>query len=429
VKSLRPIGAALGVLAAILPPARAAAATHMDYYGGPVVSNVKVYEVFWGPNVDGALKTNIDGFWSTIVASPYVDWVGEYDTVGQTSISDGDAGTNQRVKRGAYGGSITITPSNSGTTLTFDDVATELQAQIAAKVLPDPEVDSQGFTNTFFAVDFPQGITLEDQYNNQSCVTFCAEFHDFKVGNQYVYFVGFPYLGAGSPCAGGCGTSVNVFDNETFVHSLELLNVLTTPLIGEIGNTLGRPAAWYSTGTPMGPSGDACVTSSPNFGTVDGYVVGKGWSNRKAACIVSDATLPLCAGTTRPCRPCAPTSDAGPPDCTGNAPACDTTPGNPNQGFCVQCASDGDCGAGKVCDRQTDTCVAAPVDAGSSVDAGADATSSPEAGDDAGTNGGGGGGCSCDASPDSGTFATSLVALVALVAWRQKRVERARKPV
>src|SRR4051812_482203 len=65
------------------------------YYGGPVISNVKAYNVFWGPSVDATAKKQLSGFMSATVNSSYFDWMGQYNTVGLKAV-DGREGTNQK---------------------------------------------------------------------------------------------------------------------------------------------------------------------------------------------------------------------------------------------------------------------------------------------------------------------------------------------
>src|SRR5690242_2633800 len=84
-------------------PASASSLCTLQYYGGPVVSSVKVVTVFWGPNVNSTVQTNIDGFYSTVTNSAYVDWLSEYDTIGLLA-ADSSPGTNQAIMRGSSGG-------------------------------------------------------------------------------------------------------------------------------------------------------------------------------------------------------------------------------------------------------------------------------------------------------------------------------------
>jgi len=412
---LRPV-IVLASLALLVPTSAAAAVPNLEYYGGPVLSNVQVIQVSWTSSVDGTLQSTLPGFYKSIVSSGYIDWLGEYDTVGLNG-KDSQPGSNQRVRRGSFGGAFTITPSNAAKALTFADVATELAVQIAAKNLPGPQLDAAGNVLSSYAIDFPNGYTLTDSIGRQSCAQFCAENAFLTVGGNVVPISILPFIGTGSPCAGGCGTEADV-DNETFWHSFALLDAITNPDFDI--NTVARPYGWYD--STKGGAGMACFgvnkTVSLDSTRLGGFLVAKGWSNKLAACVVTDPSLPLCNSTTHPCRPCAPA------DCLGTSPACEDSPGHPKQSLCVQCTSDTDC---KVptpqCDRTTDTCVA-----GTSADAGAgDSGAPPDAGADAGAAGAapdGSGGCSCTAtgsSPGLGWILAVAVAVGGRVFRRRRR--------
>jgi hypothetical protein len=52
----------------------------LEYFGGPVLPNVKVYAVFWSAGVSEEITTGIGPFYRTITNSEYVDWLTEYST-------------------------------------------------------------------------------------------------------------------------------------------------------------------------------------------------------------------------------------------------------------------------------------------------------------------------------------------------------------
>jgi hypothetical protein len=154
---MRPLFRFAPVLGLVLWATEAtAASSHLTYYGGPVVSNPTVVAVNWGPNVDPNVQYGMPAFYSAILDSPYLDWVSEYSTVGLTGESAPDAGSNQRIGRGTFVNSYTITPSLTGTFLSNTAILTELEEQIAAGNLPMPQLDAQGNPNTLYMVDFQQ---------------------------------------------------------------------------------------------------------------------------------------------------------------------------------------------------------------------------------------------------------------------------------
>ena len=95
--------------AAAQPDLINAAAQTLTYYGGRVVSNVRVVEVLWGngsylSNVSGTTSPSMGTFYQGVLNSPYVDWLdGDYNTVNPNPIS-GSTRTNQHIGRGSFAG-------------------------------------------------------------------------------------------------------------------------------------------------------------------------------------------------------------------------------------------------------------------------------------------------------------------------------------
>jgi hypothetical protein len=317
----------------------------LKYYGGPVIANVKVYQVNWGPNVDATLKMGMPGYYTAITNSTYFDWLNEYDTAGKTA-QDGQAGTSQHIGRGTFGGTYTITPSNTATSLTNAQIGAELASQITAMHLPQPDLAPDGNVNAIYMIDFPPGISINLD-GQRSCVQFCAYHYTQSINGKSVPYGVHPDMSAGSPCANGCGGSSNAFNNATSVHSHELVEAVTDPAIGLVTGNLARPAGWTSTG---GEIGDLCNAQQA---TVAGYTVQKEWSNAQGACVVQgpNGPTPVCDGSTQPpnCRNCVPA------DCTGAKPYCATS--GSKAGQCVACTSNTNCSGGTpICDSNADTC-------------------------------------------------------------------------
>jgi Big-like domain-containing protein len=288
-------------------PASASSLCTLQYYGGPVVSSVKVVTVFWGPNVNSTVQTNIDGFYSTVTNSAYVDWLSEYDTIGLLA-ADSSPGTNQAIMRGSSGGTFTITPSVCASNCTVDDTAiqTELISQVNAGHLPAPDSDHDGNVNTTYMIYFPPGITIT-QGGSTSCVAggFCA-YHgttgtDPLDSKNLLYGV-FPDMFVGG-CTSGCGTASTTFGNVTSVSSHELGEIMTDAQVG-IATTFAPPLAWYN--TSCGEIGDIC---NADQATVAGYTVQKLWSNGANACIATKASVP--PGPTYAVNPASSSSSVG----------------------------------------------------------------------------------------------------------------------
>jgi hypothetical protein len=92
------------------------------YYGGPVISNVKIHVVWWTDGVNSQSKDLIPGFYTAFANSNYMDWLDQYNTF-STPVTGG-SGTKQHIGRGQYTGATTIKPFNTNSYI--DD--SEIQA-------------------------------------------------------------------------------------------------------------------------------------------------------------------------------------------------------------------------------------------------------------------------------------------------------------
>src|SRR5579864_999907 len=267
----------------------------LSYYGGPVISNVQVVVVYWGPNVDPIVTSGIAGFYQAITSSPYFDLLSEYSTAGAT-VTGGAASSNQKIGRGTYKNSYTITPSVCPSACTIDDsqIGPEITAQISAGHLPQPTQDAGGFNNTLYMIYFPPGITIT-QGNGTSCVDFCGYHGTVNLDSKDLGYGVIPDFGAGGGCDVGCGSGTQ-FENVTAVSSHELGESVTDVGVGLSGNTFGPPLAWYDPNNNDGEIGDICVG---NDVTASGYSVQLLWSNMQNACVdlpaIFQATVPSSA--------------------------------------------------------------------------------------------------------------------------------------
>ncbi len=268
----------------------------LTYYGGRVVSNMQVIQVLWGtgsylPGVSATAAPSLASFYQQALNSSYVDWLAEYNTVGLNSPT-----SNQTIGRGSFLRQIAVTPSAAAAGATINDSAiqTELTAQIAAGILPAPQLDANGKSNTFYAIFFPHGKKIV-QGTSTSCQTggFCA-YHGTVAGTtafkELLYGV-HPDMQAGSGCDVGCGGSTSLFANQTSVASHEMVETMTDAEVG-IATTYAPPLAWYN--TTKGEIGDICNGQQGSFVGTDGitYTVQKEWSNLANACVVNNVIVP-----------------------------------------------------------------------------------------------------------------------------------------
>ena len=284
-------------------PRRAAAinsiATSLDYYGGRVVSNVQVVQVLWGqgayiPEIAGTTHPSMADFFTILVASPYMDWLAEYNTQGVQATAGSQAGSassNQTIGRGTYLGQYLINPSVTKTSITDAEISGELATQINAKLLPAPTLDPAGNTNTYYAIFFPPGITIDDGPGNVSCVDYCAYHSTAQAGSMELYYGVHPDAQAGSGCATGCGATTP-FANTTASASHELAETVTDPETG-LASTPGPPLAWWDNANdpqysaPYGEIGDICNQFEDQILGPDGasYNVQEEFSNALQSCV------------------------------------------------------------------------------------------------------------------------------------------------
>ncbi len=251
----------------------AAAAAHLTYFGGPVISHVKVVKVEYGAGTyqsfiapaGAAGSATMEGFYKTITNSSYMDWLSEYNTTSPA----------QTIGRGTYGGDVQIAPASSRNKATITDanIQAELNAQIGAGKLPAPDA------NTLYMIHFPKGKRITKGAGSTSCVSggFCAYHGTFVRNGANVYYGVFPDMSPGSGCDTGCGAGAP-FANETSVSSHEMIEAVTDAAVG-LATVVGKPLAWYDSAN--GEIGDIC---NGQQAVSNGYTVQKQWSNARGAC-------------------------------------------------------------------------------------------------------------------------------------------------
>lgn len=301
-----------------------AAAYHLTYYGGPVVSNVQVQPVRWGsgtyiPQVAGTTTPNMQTFFQSITKVPYPGWLSEYNTIGTGVTGE----TGQRIGAGSVLPAKSISPATpaNGTVIYDSQIRDELLAQIYVKnMLPKPAVDAHGLENTTYALYFPAGVNIcQDQQltqcsghppgNPTAPPVFCGYHSSFGVVNtsthQKVADVRYIVLPDSGSALWQSGCTTNVANTAATgleaVASHELAEVITDPEVGEAGS-VGAPLGWYDgtgSSTDPGEIADICDVAQSEHTTgitgTDGhpYVLENLWSNRMGACGIT--TTPISA--------------------------------------------------------------------------------------------------------------------------------------
>jgi uncharacterized repeat protein (TIGR01451 family) len=267
----------------------------VQYWGGPVISNVNVIEVLWGNFVDGPSTTGLDQFFNDITSSNYFGLLAEYSTVGLTGFGAGSPpGSNQTIGPGVFGGKFTISPSvcpGGGTPCTITDtqIQNELVSQVNSLALPQPVQDPQGNFNTLYMIYFPPNVTINVAPGVNSCQQggFCAYHSNVLVGNKLPYGVLPDFSPAGGCVAPHCGSGTS-FQNLTAASSHELSEAVTDVDVGT-ANAFAPPLAWADqvTGEEIG---DFCAHNNTQvIANGNTYTVQNEWSNMQNGCVATPA--------------------------------------------------------------------------------------------------------------------------------------------
>jgi hypothetical protein len=232
-----------------LKPAAAPAAPQLTYRGGPLLTAVKVFTIFWGSawqqQTLADLANQLNTFFGFILTSPLIDQLAEYN-VGNSAIG-----------YGSLGGTLTFTDYDPSTSVSDADVQSFLQDLITNNpAVPQPDA------NTLYFVYLPPGV-LVVQGGGRSCQAFCG-YHD-NINGQVFYAV-MPY-----PGCDGCTGSLAVLDALTSTSSHELCEAITDPIPGQ---------GWYDDAN--GEIGDICAWQTKQVGN---YTVQLEWSNQAGACV------------------------------------------------------------------------------------------------------------------------------------------------
>jgi hypothetical protein len=221
---------------------------NLTYRGGPLLSAVEVFTVFWGTPwtspPESELAVSINAFFDFVLTSPLLDQLTEY------SVPQYPIGHGRRV------GSATITTPALAHSISDAAIQRILEQEIATNhefLAPT--------ANSLFFLYLPPGTAVV-QGGGRSCQAFCGYHND--IGGSRFYAV-MPFPG----CA-GCTGALSALDALTSTSSHELCEAITDPVPG---------AGWYD--DVHGEIGDICAWRAKQLGA---YTVQLEWSNRANAC-------------------------------------------------------------------------------------------------------------------------------------------------
>jgi hypothetical protein len=236
-------------IATTTPEAPPAPAPQLTFRGGPLLTAVEVFTVFWGPAwqqapQSGLLQT-INQFFDFILTSPLIDQLAEFNVPGQA------------IGHGRYTGTVTITQPALRRSITDNGIRHMLQQEISTNsAFPQPSA------NTLYFVYLPPGVAVV-QGGSRSCQAFCG-YHDNINGR--IFYAVMPYPGC-SGCTGGLSAQ----DALTSTSSHELCEAITDAIPGQ---------GWYD--DVHGEIGDICAWKTKKVGN---YTVQLEWSNQRNACV------------------------------------------------------------------------------------------------------------------------------------------------
>jgi hypothetical protein len=236
-------------LTAPIGAATPAVAPQLTYRGGPLLTSVQVFTVFWGSGwqqqPQAGLIAKLNQFFDKVLSSTLIDQLAEYNVPGK-AISHG-----KRV------GTSTVTNLPLGRHATDSTIRHLLQQEIVSNpAFPKPS------PNLLYFVYLPPGVSLTSQ-GGKSCMTFCG-YHDSIDGQ--IFYAAMPY-----PGCNGCLGGLSDLDALTQTSSHELCEAITDA---------GPGTGWYD--DHNGEIGDICAWKAKKVG---GYTVQLEWSNKANNCI------------------------------------------------------------------------------------------------------------------------------------------------
>jgi hypothetical protein len=193
----------------------------ITYNKGPLLQNVEIYAVFWGPNVNAEVVSGIPSFLPAFATSPLMQQINEYNKYN-------GADTGYTIGAGSFKGAVVDTDAPmpaAGSNLTDLTVRAEISRLIDSGKLP------ANSANNIFVMFFPAGVSIDQGGGQLSCQVFCG-YHDVfsRNGNDAYYAIIPDHYSNG--CDQYCGPEKAHLDNLYRTVSHELSEAITDPSVG-----------------------------------------------------------------------------------------------------------------------------------------------------------------------------------------------------
>lgn len=237
----------------------AAAPPHLTYRGGPLLSAVEVFTLFWGgawqAPTEAKLAQDLNAFFQSVLAGPLLTGqMAEYRV------------PNHPIGAGKLLGTATVATPALHAGVSDAAIRRFLQGQLQAPAAGRPAGLPPPGPNVLYFVYLPPGVRVT-QGGSASCQAFCG-YHDAFThgGKEQVFCAAMPY-----PNCPGCLGGATPFDALTSTSSHELCEAITDPVPG---------SGWYD--DVHGEIGDICAWKTKRLG---GYTVQLEWSNQAKKCV------------------------------------------------------------------------------------------------------------------------------------------------
>jgi hypothetical protein len=232
-----------------VPERKAGATPLLTYRGGPLLTGVQVFTVFWGASwgkaAQATLAANVNKFFKFILTSSLIDQLSEYNV------------PKYKIGHGSLVGTTTLTKPVPPKSVSDAAIQHLLQSQLQTNsAFPQPG------PNVLYFFYMPPGTAVV-QGGSRSCQAFCG-YHD-NINGQIFYAV-MPYPGCNG-CLGGLAAQ----DALTSTSSHELCEAITDAIPGQ---------GWYD--DVNGEIGDICAWKTKQVGP---WTVQLEWSNKQKACV------------------------------------------------------------------------------------------------------------------------------------------------